>query len=284
MQAQEIHIEISSGTLSALAWGPTDGKPILAIHGWLDNAASFIPIAQYFSDHRLIAIDLIGHGHSTHPPKGIYLHYIDYVANVVEIMDKMGWGTCTLLGHSLGAGIATIVAGTIPDRISSLALVDGIGPITLEEPQFPDLLQKALSDYAKLPQKKLPFYSSINEAVLARLQVSKMNKGSVELLVNRGIKPVTGGYTWRTDPRLTCSPLVMYTENQIPPFLGRIHCNVCLIRPSHGWPFDDKVFSDRIRHLDNIEVHRVHGGHHVHMDHPDQVGTIFNDFFQRSIC
>lgn len=284
MQAKEIHIEIPSGTLTALTWGPTDGKPILALHGWLDNAASFIPIAKYFTDYRFVAIDLMGHGHSTHPPKGIYFHYIDYVADVVAIMDKMKWDKCALLGHSLGAGIATIVAGAIPDRIRALGLIDGIGPITLEEPQFPDLLQKSLHDYAKLPQKKLPTYSTINEAVQARLQVSKMHKESVELLVDRGVKKVSGGYTWRTDPRLLCSPLIMYTETQIPPFLGRIHCNVCLIRPSHGWPFDDKVFADRIRHLDNVEVHRVKGEHHIHMDHPDPVGPILNNFFQRSIC
>lgn len=284
MQAQEIHIEIPSGTLTALTWGPANGKPILALHGWLDNAASFMPIAKYFADYRFVAIDLMGHGRSTHPPKGIYFHYIDYVADVVAIMDKMQWDKCSLLGHSLGAGIATIVAGAVPDRIRALGLIDGIGPITLEEPQFPDLIQKSLRDYAKLPQKKLPVYPNISDAVQARLQVSKMHKRSVELLVHRGTKQVSGGYTWRTDPRLLCSPLIMYTEDQIPPFLRRIQCNVCLIRPSHGWPFDDKVFASRIRYLDNVEVHRVNGEHHVHMDHPDPVGPILNNFFQRSIC
>lgn len=283
LQAEDIQIEIPRGTIKALAWGPKNGKPILALHGWLDNAASFIPIAKYFHDYRFIAIDLMGHGHSTHPPQGTYFHFIDYVADVVAVMDKMSWEQCALLGHSLGAGIATIVAGAIPDRVCALGLIDGIGPITLEEPQFPDLLKKAFRDYARLPAKKLPIYSNVDDAVQARQQVSKMHKQSVELLVNRGIKEVTGGYTWRTDPRLLCSPLIMYTENQIPFFLQSIQCNVCLIRPSNGWPFDEKVFADRVRHLDNIEIHKIDGEHHVHIDHPDTVGNALKNFFQNTI-
>lgn len=282
-KAQEIHIQIPSGTIVALSWGPTNGKPILALHGWLDNAASFIPIAKYFKEFRFVALDLIGHGFSSHPPRGAYFHYIDYIADVASVIDQMGWETCSLLGHSLGAGIATILTGTIPERIKTLGLIDGLGPITMDIQQLPDMLHKSLRDYSRLAQKNLPIYKEESEAIQARLSATKMLKSSVELLVTRGLKKVAGGYTWSTDPRLMCSPLIMYSEEQITPFLERIKQETCLIRPSHGFPFDEKMFTTRVQYLDNIEVHKVKGEHHVHMDHPDVVGPILQEFFTRNI-
>ena len=43
------------------------GKPLLiALHGWLDNGASFLPLAPYLADFHLVCVDLPGHGHSDH--------------------------------------------------------------------------------------------------------------------------------------------------------------------------------------------------------------------------
>lgn len=280
---QELHIEISRGNIAALAWGPRTAPAIIAVHGWLDNAASFIPIAEYFKDFRFIAIDLLGHGHSTHAPHGEYLHYIDYVVDLAAILDRLELETASILGHSLGAGISAILSGTLRDRVRALGLIDSIAPITMQANQMPDLLQKAVHDYARLTHKKLPIYANLNEAVAARLAASAMESSSVELLVERGTKPYHNGYTWRTDPRLMCGSLFMYTEEQIAPFLARIQCNACLIRPSHGGAFDEKIFSQRIKNLRNVEVHKVNGQHHVHMDSPQIVGTILNDFFLRNL-
>ena len=54
------------GVIQALQFGNPNGKPVLALHGWLDNAASFIPMAPYLAEHNLVAIDMLGHGGSTH--------------------------------------------------------------------------------------------------------------------------------------------------------------------------------------------------------------------------
>ncbi len=53
-------------TYAGIEWGEPDGYPILALHGWLDNALSFSVLAPFLSEYRLIALDLSGQGLSDH--------------------------------------------------------------------------------------------------------------------------------------------------------------------------------------------------------------------------
>ena len=43
---------------TGLEWGPQDGVPIMALHGWLDNALSFSVVAPQLAGYRVIALDL----------------------------------------------------------------------------------------------------------------------------------------------------------------------------------------------------------------------------------
>lgn len=281
LQAEEITIPITGLNIAALAWGPKDGKPILALHGWLDNAASFIQIAPFLSKYRLVAIDLPGHGLSDHLPNGTFIHYVDSIPYLSEIMNELGWQKCSLLGHSLGAGISSIMAGVLPNRISALCLIDGLGPLTVSEQQLPDIMSKSIEDYGALLHKKLTCYLNKDQAIDARLAVSKMKRSSVELLINRGLQQFEQGYIWRTDPRLLCKPLFMFSEAQAIQFLKRISMKTCLLRPLPGWPFDEKLFNARIGYIADVEVHRINGNHHIHMDNPELVGPIIEEFFTR---
>ena len=62
-------LSIPGFSIACKIWGNPDKPTILALHGWLDNANSFAPLATYLeSDFQVVAVDLPGHGHSSHLP------------------------------------------------------------------------------------------------------------------------------------------------------------------------------------------------------------------------
>ncbi|NVK25415.1 MAG: hypothetical protein HWE10_10850, partial [Gammaproteobacteria bacterium] len=66
-QCVSTQLALPQGNIAALQNEPKDGQePVLALHGWLDNAASFIPLIQNIPTVNWTAIDLPGHGASFH--------------------------------------------------------------------------------------------------------------------------------------------------------------------------------------------------------------------------
>ena len=67
---EEIRLSLPHIELAAHVFGPEDGIPVIALHGWLDNANSFARLAPKLHGLRIVALDLAGHGHSAHRPPG----------------------------------------------------------------------------------------------------------------------------------------------------------------------------------------------------------------------
>ena len=78
-------------TLAAREWGEPGGLPVIALHGWLDNAGTFDLLAPRLEGTHLIALDCAGHGLSGHrSPDATYNVWQD-VPEVFAVADLMGW-------------------------------------------------------------------------------------------------------------------------------------------------------------------------------------------------
>lgn len=263
--------------------------PVLALHGWLDNAASFDRLAPLLVEAHpeidLVALDLPGHGQSDHRPAGINQYFIDYVPVVMQVVRALGWDRFALLGHSLGAGIATLVAGTFPERILFVLLVDGFGPMSDRPEQAPGRLRDAIEEIWKeegRPARPGRAYSSIGQAVGARRRTGKLSEESARLLVERGMRRSVKGYVWRSDARLKTPSATRLTEEQVRAFLSAIQCPVCVVFA------DDSEFVQlaelvrpRLKLLPQLESHTLSGGHHLHMENPGGVAGVFSEFISR---
>src|SRR5687768_9636862 len=94
---EELLLDPAGRALAARRHG-TGGVRVLALHGWLDNAMSFAPLAAVLPELEIVALDLPGHGHSAHRPSRSWYHYVDYVDDALAALDALGWDDCVLLG------------------------------------------------------------------------------------------------------------------------------------------------------------------------------------------
>ena len=279
--SEEISLSTPVLNLAAKAWGPPHGPPVLALHGWLDNAASFQPLAEYLPTIRLVALDLPGHGRSDHRPAGTVYHFIDYIPSVIAAADALAWDSFALLGHSLGAGVASFVAAALPARVTHLALIDGIGPVAGEIDEIPGRLRKSLQAQQRLPGKKVPVYADVRAAVKARHEASGLSLAAAELIASRACKKVPGGVTWRSDPRLTIPSPLYLSEQQVQAMLRAIRAPTLLIRSLQGFAIKRPHTLERCACLADVKIVDLPGGHHLHMEQAQAVAEVLRDCWEQ---
>ncbi len=278
MTARDLTIELPHLSIATREWGSVDGPPVLALHGWLDNAASFDRLAPLLPRLHLVALDLAGHGRSQHRHPSAVHHFIDWAPEVVAVADHLGWGSFVLIGHSMGAGISSLVAGTFPDRIQRLVLLEGAGPLAADAARAPGQLASAVEDEARTAAASPRLFPDLDAAVKARLRDSDLDTEAARLLVERGSEMVEGGVRFTHDPRLKTRSRTRLTENQVLAFLAAIECPVLAVRALQGWPFPEDIVAARLKTIRNLETAEIEGGHHVHLTHPDRVAPIIDRF------
>lgn len=268
---QEVRLRLPHIELAAHLYGPEDGLPVIALHGWLDNAASFARLAPKLPGLRIVALDFAGHGHSDHrPPGGSYAIW-DYVHDVLQVAEQFGWQRFSLLGHSMGAIVSVLLAGAMPERVERLALIDGLMPYTGEPDTAPQKLGEALRAQLALAGKSKPVYAEFERAVQARMRgVGAVSFDAAELLAQRGLMPVPGGYTWRTDSRLTLPSPLRLTQAHAQAFVRALQCPAKLVMAEQGMLHAQPSIKALLEGLP-VEVATLPGGHHLHLD--DEAGA-----------
>ena len=99
-----------------------EGPALLFIHGILGSQKQWAHLVDRLDDdHRLVVPDLFGHGQSAKPVGDYSLGA--HAATLRDLLDKLGIAQVTLVGHSLGGGIAMVFSYLFPERVDRLVLV-----------------------------------------------------------------------------------------------------------------------------------------------------------------
>lgn len=276
---EEIRLSLPHIELAAHLFGPEDGVPVIALHGWLDNANSFARLAPKLTGLRIVALDLAGHGHSAHRPPGASYSLWDYAFDVLCVAEQLGWQRFALLGHSLGAIIAVVIAGSFPERVTRMALIDGVMPNTGTQQSTAERMGQALQAQLALRHKRKSVHPTLERGVEARMKgLVAVSREAAELLAQRGLMPVPGGYSWRSDSRLTLPSPLRLTDEQGLSFVQRVTCPTTLVVAEQG------MLATHPERLDQLPfiLERLPGGHHLHLN--DEAGAAlvadcFNRFF-----
>lgn len=293
-------IKLAGKRITKAIGGPGKKISILALHGWMDNCATFDALADGLieklasagkvSEVDFCAIDLPGHGHSSHKsldgPSSILAEYCYYV---FEALRQLEWKSedVTLIGHSMGGAISVMFAAAFP--VERIVMLDSLGPM----PKPEEAVSKNLRSHIKIRgQGKMPssVYPSFEKAVSIRCQTPALlfpgkqyiSEETARALVKRGSIIKEGGkLQFRHDQRLNWPSMLFLTETQLKQMYKDVanqKTSVCLLTAIEGMPFPpDKV--SVVTGLLKPDVYKVlPGSHHFHSD-PDSVGEVVEVIF-----
>lgn len=258
-----------AGRLGGLCWGRNDAPPIMALHGWLDNAASFSRLGPRLAgNNRVIALDLPGHGQSFHRPPGESYELLDYVRDLAQFLEQHAPEGAVLLGHSLGGIIAMLLAVAAPDRVRGLVMIDSLGPLVGDAERFPEDLRKSIDRMRRGSRGTQPVYAGPEEAVAARMGGRiPLSRQAAEAIVPRNLVESGQGWTWVTDPRLRYPSMHRLDEAEVGACLRAVAVPVLVVRASHGLlTYKREMMEERYGCLGDYRVLDTEGGHHCHLD------------------
>ncbi|PZQ28095.1 MAG: alpha/beta hydrolase, partial [Stenotrophomonas acidaminiphila] len=248
-------------------------------HGWLDNAASFVPLAAHLPGVQLVAPDLPGHGRSAHLAPGAEYTSGVAVNAVLDIADALGWDTFSLLGHSMGAGIASLMAAAVPQRVRRLVVIEALGGLAETVERTADRWREAIAAARALPGKPLRVFADLAAPLRARMLANQLSEPAARLLVERGVRPVEGGFVWSSDQRLTLPTPQRLDEAQLSALVAGITCPTTVVYADPPQPyFPEPLRSQRAARLPDGRLHVIAGTHHLHMEDPAGVAAVVLGF------
>lgn len=305
MKPTDITFYTTLGTIQGLCWQGSalesaqsqdvaEKATVLALHGWLDNAATYVRLAPemmpklasrlpHMANSQFIAIDLPGHGHSEGLPQGGDYYIWETIGRITEVIQQLG-GPVHIMGHSMGAGIALLVAATFPELVCSVVALDSSGPLSTPAEQAPTQLRKGIEDSLSRVRhgSRLTLYKDAQQALAARLRHDPgLTPECILPVIERNLIAVDGGVQWRTDPRLRHASKMRMTEDMVKAFFAKITSSVMVLRAKDSL-LPLSFFESRIPYFPQVQFHQLPGHHHFHLDAKtvDRVAEQVIQFYQ----
>jgi pimeloyl-ACP methyl ester carboxylesterase len=263
---QELRLTLPSALEVAIrVLGDPQMPPVLALHGWQDNAATFAKLGPLLSEHFIVALDFPGHGWSARRPLSTQYYIWSYVAEIRAVVEHFGWQHFYLLGHSMGGAVACLYAALYPAELTKMILLDAVGPLATEPAKLPAQMRSALDELDSLKARQRNYYQDFQAAVQARADKG-LSVEAAQLLGERGIVCDEKGCYWNLDPRLRILNPLSLSEEQVAAFMQAMSCPILLILGFDFWPTRQEFLQRRLQYLPQAQIHHLPGGHHQHME------------------
>jgi pimeloyl-ACP methyl ester carboxylesterase len=282
-------IDVRGLKIHYLEWGEPDGEPLLLIHGFLDHARSWEPLVAELEKKSskprwIVAPDCRGHGDSGWVGAGGYYHFPDYLWDLECLLESLDVEKISLIGHSMGGTISFLYAGTFPEKVRKLVLVEGIGPIAMRFVDAPPRMERWLAEVKAVPQRKVVEYATLEKAAERLRRKNPRLKPELALeLARSGMKRTDGGkWVWKFDPlHRTIAPQPFYSGQAVE-FFRRIQCPVLIVDGAKSRQTPRPDLEERLSALlDRSHAEIEDAGHMVHHDNPEGLAQAVAAFLNR---
>jgi pimeloyl-ACP methyl ester carboxylesterase len=268
--------------LHLLEWGE-GARVVLLLHGFLEHAHAWDWVAPRLADggYHVYALDWRGHGDSEWIGKGGYYHFIDYVADLADVVRALG-GRVALVAHSMGGGAAVLYAGTEPERVTALVSIEGLGVPELDPNAAPERAVGWLQDLQRVARR--PAITVTFDAALARFRerFPHFSDTVARHMVEHGTRCVGDERMWKFDPLHQTRAPQPQPVAHARAFWRRVTCPVLYVEGSQSVlrlpPADvtERLAALRARRL-TIEG----AAHHPHLEQPAVLARTLVEFFDR---
>ena len=200
----------------------------MLVHGFLDLAYSWHEVAPLLGAH-VIAPDLRGHGDSDWIGSGGYYHYLDYVADLDEVIARLARKRVVAVGHSMGGGVVAYWAASRPARVAAVALLEGLGPPDQTDVPLPTRTAGWIDAWkqARAHVKAIPTLD--DAARRLRKHDPLLGEDLARRLAAAGTRAIPGGFAWKHDPlHLTMGPYP-FRRDQATQYWRALRCPVLVV-------------------------------------------------------
>ncbi|KAH8278287.1 hypothetical protein KR044_009886, partial [Drosophila immigrans] len=295
LQYEDVRIWAPWGHISGRWYGNRTERPILAIHGWLDNLGTFDTLIPLLPDYLgVLCIDLPGHGCSSRLPAGMHYSMSEYVLIIARVMKAYKWQKVSLMGHSLGGVLAFLYTALAPHTVDMIITLDICLPI-LESPKvlssWGPFLDKHLVEEERAEQIGMhepPSYTLGQlRSVLAKGSFDSVPKEFAHHLLYRSVSKsqlFPEKYYFSRDGRVKYYVIFPLNQSQGAELARRIKRKPYLIVKGSNSPYvsssSDEVISILKSQNPHFEFHEATGAHHVHLTNPKAVAEYVVPFLR----
>lgn len=290
MTAPEISFVAANGLRHRVfQWQPAGPAPeatVLCAHGFLDCGGSWRQVAEALAarGHRVLAFDWRGHGHSDRVGAGGYYHFLDYVADLAELVEALVPGPLQLVGHSMGGTACLLYAGSFPERPQRLVLMEGLGPPAAPNPEpaarIHGWIETAQSARARRETPKV--LANLDDAVQRLQRVhAELGEALGRELAGYLTRPAgsedSEARVWGHDPlHLTRGPYP-FNQELFLRVAAAIRCPTLIMEAEHGLVVPDQATRRQaIAHHRLVQLAGV--GHMMHWHAPEAVAEKLHEF------
>jgi pimeloyl-ACP methyl ester carboxylesterase len=262
-------------------WGNDAAPSLILIHGGRDHSRSWDEVARALRPHfHVMAPDLRGHGDSDWA-KGSSYSLSDYVYDLACLVRSASLHQTAIVGHSMGGMIGLMYAGAYPDRISRLAVLDGV-TVLPGSPRTPihERITEWVAQLDRIAEQKTRGYRTIAEAAERMSAHNKRLTPEQALhLASHGVKRnADGGYSWKFDEYQEArAPYRLSPDDHIA-LWSRITCPTLLLRGNESF-LPDPETAGVLAHFRQAHLVTIAGaGHWLHHDKLDEVLGVLRPF------
>ncbi len=276
---RESFIAASDGAkLCVCSWGPvetSDAPLAICVHGFLDQAASWdeVAVGLALRGYRVVALDLRSHGRSAHHPANAAITVLDFLLDLTTLA-TVGIGAppgakrrFVLIGHSMGATVATLFASAHPERVEHLILVEPVIPALRDQHGALELLKNELR-YLTEPPAHAVYPDLPTAARMLTLSHGGLGTSRSMKLAQRITEPSEGGLRWVWDARLR-NPLgvdLCFSREHYLALSGALDVPSTRIYGTTSQFLGTPVLLDPDATLPRSRSIRIAGGHNLHTE------------------